>query len=55
MIVNYLDYQFEELDDADEVWVYKNGKRIMHFLLSSRIPEKDLVRDMKEVLRLITA
>ena len=53
MMVNFRGYQIEQFGDPPHAWVYRNGKRVMHFLLSSHLTEEELLYDMSQVFKIL--
>lgn len=46
-------YRIEHPEGSHDVWVYRGKARLMHLSLSCELTERELVRDVKEIIRIL--
>lgn len=54
MEFTYMGYRIEKPDDSNEVFVYLKKRKVMHLLLAySDVPEKEMIYDIKQTMRIL--
>ena len=54
MEFTYMGYRIEKPDDSNEVFVYLKKRKVMHLLLAySNVPEKEMIYDIKQTMRIL--
>ena len=54
MEFTYMGYRIEKSDDSNEVFVYLKKRKVMHLLLAySDVPEKEMIYDIKQTMRIL--
>ena len=46
-------YRIERPDGRNDVWVYRNKTRLMHLIPGSKETDQELMRSVKEIVRIL--
>ena len=46
-------YRIEHPEGSHDIWVYRGKSRVMHLTQSCEQTEKELVRDVKDIIRIL--